>query len=346
MRCISTRGATLRHCAALLCVAVSLLALAACGTSSTSAATNGPRTKLTLGLTYIPDVQFAPFYVAEALGYYRDAGLDVTLRHHTDPTEGEFDALIAGREDAIFAGGDEMMVGPRSKGTQLVYVANVFARYPVALIVPSSSTIHTAADLRGHSIGVPGPYGESYIGLLALLKSGGLTLNDVKVQSIGYTQEAALVSHRVDAVMGYINNDALKLQKAGTAIRTLDVTGGQPLYSNGLVVPQVLLQQHPAETRALVAATLRGVEYALAHPQEAENLSKQFVPGLDDPTTAKNELAVLQATLPLWQPTAGPFGATVPADWNSMDSFLQATGELPASIDGSQAFSNDYLPSK
>jgi NitT/TauT family transport system substrate-binding protein len=317
-----------------------LIPLAACG--STSAGGSTSLTPLTLGLTYVPNIQFAPFYVADALGYYKAAGLSVTLRHH-GASEDEFGALVAGREDAIFAGGDETLQA-RAHGPALVYIAEVFTTYPVALIVPADSPIHSAADLRGRTVGVPGQYGATYIGLLALLKSAGLTQNDTHIQSIGYTQVQALLGHKVDAVMGYINNEPILFQKQGFAVRTLDVASVQPLISNGLAALESQLQAHPDRMKALVAATLRGLDYTLAHPQEAVNLSKAYVPDLDDATQAADALTVLRATLPLMQQTGAKPGYSDPEAWQSMASFLQSQGQLASSVDVSQAYSNAYLP--
>ena len=299
-------------------------------------ATRASPRKLTLGLTYIPNIQFAPFYVAQSLGYYAQAGLDVTLRHHGF-SEGEFDALVAGHEDAIFASGDETLQA-RSKGIPVTYVAQVFTRYPVALIVPSSSTIQSVKDLRGHTVGVPGYYGATYIGLLALLQCAGLSKSDVTIQAIGYTQVSALLGHKVDAVMGYSNNEVLQFQKANFAVRTMPVQ--QPFISNGLAALDSELSANPGEIRALVAATLKGVQYTIANPQEAVNLSKSFVPGLNDPQKAADALAVLQATIPLMQGSARA-GYNDPANWTLMDNFLQAQGQLSKPVAASQAYSND-----
>jgi NitT/TauT family transport system substrate-binding protein len=324
---------------------VVLLPLAGCGgTASGSAGGTGKSlAPLTVGLTYVPNIQFAPFYVADALGYYRAVGLNVTFHHH-GANEDEFGALLAGREDAIFAGGDETLQA-RSAGAPLVYVANVFRKYPITLIVPANSPIKTAVDLRGHSVGIPGRYGADYTGLLALLYSAHLTQSDVHIQSIGYTQVPALLSHRVDAVMGYINNEPLQLRKAGFPIRTIDVSSVQPLVSDGLAATQRELQTHPEQIKALIAATLRGVQYVIAHPQEAVNLSEKYVPGLDEPTNAANALAVLQATIPLWQGGTAKPGYTDPAAWQSMANFLQSEKLLSGPVNANQAYSNAYLPS-
>lgn len=331
--CGTTGGATTSSGASVSNTAYSAEAL-------TLPATHSSPRKLTLGLTYIPNIQFAPFYVAEALGYYTQAGLDVTLRHHGF-SEGEFDALVTGHEDAIFASGDETLQA-RSKGIPVTYVAQVFTRYPVALIVPSSSSIQSVKDLKGHTVGVPGYYGATYIGLLALLQCAGLSKSDVNIQAIGYTQVAALLGHKVDAVMGYSNNEVLQFQKANFAVRTFPVQ--QPFISNGLAALDSELSAHPDDIRALVAATLKGVQYTIANPQDAVNLSKSFVPGLNDPQKAADALAVLQATIPLMR-GSGRAGYNDPANWTLMDDFMQAQGQLSKPVTASQAFSNDYLPS-
>jgi NitT/TauT family transport system substrate-binding protein len=332
------RPAALAILGALL---VAVAALAGCGATPSSTDTN--LTPLTVGLTYVPNIQFAPFYVAEALGYYKAAGLNVTLRHH-NVGEDEFAAIAAGRENVIFAGGDETLQA-RAKGLPLVYVDNIFTEYPVTLIVPASSSIQSLSDLRGHTIGVPGQYGATYIGLLALLKSAGLSTSDVTIQSIGYTQISALVSHKVDAVMGYINNEPIQFQKAGFAVRTFPVSSTQPLISNGLAAQSGELKNSGPAIKALIAATLKGIQYTLAHPQDAVNLSKQFVPGLSDPTAAASALAVLQATMPAITPNSAHPGYNDPSAWQSMAVFLQNSGQLTGSVDVSQSFSNAYLPS-
>ena len=298
-------------------------------------------TAVTIGLTYYPDIQFAPFYVAATKGFYASQGLNVTFHHGIE--NDEFALLAAGHEDAIFAGGDEALEARSASNLQLVDVATIFQKYPVSLIVPANSPIHTAADLCGHTIGVPGNYGATYTGLLALLHSAGLTSSQVHIQDIGFTQVAALLSHRVDAVMGYSNNEPLQLQRQGFAIRTLDVWNAQPLVSNGIVVLASELQAHPDIVRAIVSATLQGVQYTIDHPQEALTISKSYVPALNQPDQATQAMAVLQATIPLWQ-GASKLGYTNPQAWQSMAQFLQTVGLLKSASNQSQAFTNDYLP--
>src|SRR6266446_9291216 len=255
------------------------LLLAACGGSASSPpSTSGPTLKkVSIGLGYIPDIQFAPFYVAQSKGYYKAAGLDVTFHHGIVPDL--IGSMVLGHDTFVFAGGDEALVA-RSKNLQVVDVATIFQRYPVSLIVPANSSIQTLTDLKGHTIGVPGPFGSTYTGLLALLYQAHLSLSDVKVQSIGFTQVAALIAHRVDAVMGYSNNEPLQLKSQGFNVRTFDVSNYQPLVSNGIITTAGTLHSQPQLVRNFVQATIKGLKDVIADPAGAVQISKGYVPNL------------------------------------------------------------------
>ena len=174
---------------------------------------------VTIGLTYIPNVQFAPVYVADSQGLYNDAGITPTVRHHGSD-EGLFTALLAGQEDVVIASGDEAAVAA-SQGMDLVSIGQYYATYPGSVIVPASSSITSLADLAGKNIGIPGEYGSSYYATLAAIKAGGLQTSDVTISSIGYTQQAALAAGQVDAVVGFTNNDAVQMRLGGIDIREI-----------------------------------------------------------------------------------------------------------------------------
>ncbi|MGO8950656.1 MAG: ABC transporter substrate-binding protein [Ktedonobacterales bacterium] len=320
-------------------LSLSLLVVLA-GCSSTSG-NDSSLHHLTVGLTYVPNIQFAPFYVAEALGYYKAAGLEVTLQHQ-GVSESEFGAISAGQEDAIFAGGDEVLQA-YSTGIPLTYVAQVYTQYPVALIVPAGSPIRSAADLRGHTIGIPGAYGTSYTALLAFLKSAGLSTSDVNIETIGYTQPAALVGHKVDAVIDYVNDGVYAYQQDNFPVRTIAL--GQPIVSNGIAVRDSVLGARPGDIRALIKATLQGVEYTMAHPEQAVKLSSSYIPDLNDPAEVADALATLHATIPFWQRSDGkPLGYSDPTLWQEMNNFLYGEGQLGKKVNVTKIFTNSYLP--
>jgi NitT/TauT family transport system substrate-binding protein len=314
------------------------LLLTACGSTSSPTTTSGSALKkVSIGLGYIPDIQFAPFYVAQSKGYYTAAGLDVTFHHGVETDL--IGSMVLGHDTFVFAGGDEELVA-RSKNLQVVDVATIFRRYPVSLIVPANSSIHTLADLKGHTIGVPGPFGSTYTGLLALLYQAHLSLSDVKVQSIGFTQVAALSAHRVDAVMGYSNNEPLQLESQGLAVRTFNVSDYQPLVSNGIITTVGTLHNQPQMVRDFVQATIKGVKDVIADPSGAVEISKSYVPNLN-PDKA---MTVLQATIPIWQGGGQvALGFNDSATWQSMEQFLVAQKIIPPVQDLTQAYTNQSV---
>ena len=326
---------------ALLLVMLSVI-LAACGGSgsSTSSGTPGTSTALknvSIGFGYIPDIQFSPFYVAQSKGYYRAAGLNVTFHHGF--VNDVIVSMVQGHDTFVLATGDEELVA-RSKNLPVIDVATIYQRYPVSLIVPANSSIHTLADIKGHTIGEPGPFGATYIGLLALLNHAHLSPSDVHLESIGFTQVTALLTHKVDAVVGYSNNEPLQLRKEGLPVRTFDVSDYQPLVSNGIITTQSTLQSEPGVVRGFAQATIMGLKDVIANPAEAVQLSKSYIPGMN----ADSAMSELQATIPIWQGNGHTaLGYNDDATWQATEQFLVAQKIIPSVQDLSQAYTNASL---
>jgi len=327
----------------VLCLSLLTLFIAACGsgsnttTLSDTSTTSTPLKTISIGLGYNPDIQFAPFYVAQSKGYYKAAGLNVEF-HHGIETD-LIGSMLVGKSTFVFASGDELLVAhDKNRGVQVVNVGTIFQKYPVSLIVPASSPIKTLADLKGHTIGEPGPFGATHIGLLALLYKAHLSLTDVKVQSIGFNQVAALLTHKVDAVMGYSNNEPLQLERNGMDVRTFVASDYQPLVSNGIIAPAQLLHDQPQLVRAFVQATLKGVRDVIGDPAGAVTISKGDVPGMDEAQARK----VLDATIPIYKGD-GHLGYNDSATWTSMMQFLVAQKLIGPVTDLSQLYTNQAI---
>ncbi|MET9293007.1 ABC transporter substrate-binding protein [Streptomyces sp. NPDC003077] len=310
----------------------------------------GTGKSITVGLTYTPDIQFAAFYMAEANGYYKDAGLNVTIRHH-GAAEDIFGALKSGKEDVLYAGGTEMLQA-RSKNVPIVNVASFYQTYPVALIVPEDSPIKKPADLKGRTIGTPGPYGETYYGLLALLKEAGLKPQDADIKYIGFTQHAALTGKKVDGVMGYLSNDTVAFEESGKPVRSLKPASGNGegndnendrLVGVGLGALKDTLGKRKEDIRAFVSASLRGLRYAIDHPEETVTRSQEFVPGLSDPRRRKKALAILKSTTALMRNDKNGLGHNDPGKWNRMADFMRDQGLLDKPVAPEEAYTNAYL---
>jgi NitT/TauT family transport system substrate-binding protein len=330
----------------LTCLTSLILLLAACAPAanaptqalqppSTTPATDLIHIRLPVG--YVPNVQFAPLYVAMQKGYFTQAGLDVTLDYSM-----ETDAVsLVGANQLQFGlvSGEQVLLG-RAQGLPIVYVMAWYQNYPVGVTSKTSQKIHTPADLKGKRIGIPMLSGASYIGLRALLAAGGLTEKDVSLDSIGFNQVEILSADRDDAVVTYFTNEPIVLKAQGVDVSTLKLADYTQLVSNGLLTNQATLDQHPDLVRKLAKALLQGIADTVANPEQAYQISTKYVEGLSATDAVQKQ--VLQTTIDLWK-TDKP-GYSNPAAWENMQKVMLDMGLLTKSQDLSKAYSNDYLP--
>ena len=322
-----------------------LFGLTACTASSQEAGTTTDNATdgVTLGLTYIPNVQFSPVYVAKDQGLYAAAGAEVTVRHH-GADEGLFTALVSGEEDIVLASGDEVLQA-RDAGMDLVSVATYYASHPVTFIVPTESDIASLADLKGRRIGVPGEYGSNWYALLAVLANEGLTRDDVEVVSIGYTQQAALAGGQVDVVVGFSNNDLVQIQASGQEVRALTPDPEQlPLVSASLVTTRTFAEEHPEALRSVIKGTTEGISAVIADPEAAITATQTLDPTLNG-EAADTARVVLDATIALWKGSDGTVSMRQDeSKWAQMAAFfLTVPDVLSSPADLGAAMSNDYV---
>jgi NitT/TauT family transport system substrate-binding protein len=275
---------------------------------------------VTIGLPYRPDVQFAPFYVAQERGYYADEGLDVRFEYGDETTflrrvaTGELAAAIASGEQVILAG---------DGGLPLRYVMTWYQRFPV-VVFSDDPALQTPADLVGRTVGLPAPSGASHIGWQALLAANHLSPQDVTTEIIGFTQREAVAEGRVDAAVGYAVNEPVQLRADGKEVSIIEIADSFNLVSNGLVVSQQAVEGSPDGVQQLVRATLKGLRDTLADPEAAFALTAQTVPSINEPSAKPVQQEVLRGSLRFWE--AERLGAVDPAAWRRSRQFLMDIG--------------------
>lgn len=297
-----------------------------------------------IGMGYIPNVQFAPYYVAQQRGYYRQAGLNVTFNYAFSPNLLEL--VGAGKMDAANADGTDV-IAATAKGVPIVYVMSEYQRFPVCVFSLASKGIHSWAGLRGKTVGLPGTYGSSYVGLLAALHAAGLSPRDVRLQSIGYTQAASVAQGKVDAAVGFSANEPVLLARRGYKVTTIQVSDAANLVAPGLIVGKSLIARDPALVRAFVQATLHGLADTIADPQAAFAMARR-IPGL---TTLHgrdvgDQYQVLLRTIAFWHgpaTRAHGLGYADPAQWAGSVRMLQAISQVSAPPRPDTMYTNTFV---
>jgi NitT/TauT family transport system substrate-binding protein len=220
-------------------------------------------------------------------------------------------------------------------------VAGWFQQYPVGVATSASLGVQKPSDLKGKKIGIPLLSGASYIGLRALLDAGGLKESDVTLDVIGYNQVQALAAGQEQAIVVYVNNEPIQLKAKGYDVTVLRVGDYLQLVGNGLITNETVLKEDPDLVRRMVKATLEGISYTMAHPDEAYTISTKYVENLAKADTSVQK-QVLATTMELWKTSR--LGYTDPKAWTNMQDILLKMSLLKQPLDLSKAYSNDYLP--
>ncbi len=317
--------------------------LAACGPAATATPTAAPTAKtlvhIRLPMGYIPNVQFAPFYVAVEKGYFEEAGIEVEFDYSFE-TDG---VALVGADTLQFgiASGDQVLQA-RANNLPIVYVGAWYQKYPVSIISVADQNIQSPKDLKGKKIGLPGLFGASYVGLRAVLHNAGMQESDVTLESIGFNQVEAFTTGKNPIIVGYAANEPVVLTAKGYPLTELRIADYAQLASNGIITNEKTIQNNPELVRKFVDAVLKGIESTISDPGAAFEICKKHVPNLDQIEDPRTQMQVLTTSIELWRtPT---LGLSDPAAWENMQKVLLDMKLYPTALDLSKAFTNDFLP--
>jgi NitT/TauT family transport system substrate-binding protein len=300
-------------------------------------ATPVPLAHVRLPVGYIPNIQFAPLYVAIQKGYYQEAGIEIELDYSLE-TDGM--ALVgAGELQFAIVSGEQVLLA-RAQGLPVVYVLAWYKDYPVAVVAKTEQGIREPQDLAGKRVGLPGLFGANYIGLRALLSAAGVPESEVSLDSIGFNQVEALAADQEQAIVGYIANEPIQLRAQGYEVDVIRVADFVHLAANGMITNETTLQNNPELVRGMVQATLRGIADTIANPDEAYKISLDFVEGLAQADEAIQK-EILTTSVALYQ--SEPVGQSDPAAWENMQQVLLEMGLVSQPLDLSKAYTNEFV---
>jgi NitT/TauT family transport system substrate-binding protein len=321
---------------ALIMLGLALVISGCASSGSTNEA--GELTKVRLPMGYIPNIQYAPFYVAIEKGYFRDAGIEIEFDYKFE-TQGV--ALVGSGELPFALVSGEQVLLARAQGLPVTYVAAWFQQYPVSVVAKSELGVVIPQDLKGRKIGVPGLFGANYIGLLALLFEAGMNEEDVTLDSIGFNQVDLLAAGQQEVVVGYTANEPIQLRARGIAVTELRVADYVQLASNGILASEKVINENPELVRAFVGAFLKGLADSIENPDEAFKLSESYIPNFSD-LDANVQKQVLKTSIEQWKTER--LGYSDPQAWENMQDVLFQMGLITEKMDLSKAYTNEFIP--
>ena len=228
-------------------------------------ASAAPLDRVSLQLKWRHQFQFAGYYAAIAKGYYREAGLEVNLIEAT-PGQDPADTVFAGR--AEFGVGTSDILLLRGQGKPVVVLATIFQHSALVLLARKASGVNDLQDLHDKPIMIEPLSAE----LFAYFRDEGI--NPAKLRVENHTFDVKdLVSGRVAAMSGYSTDEPFVLDQEGFEYLAFTPrAGGIDFYGDNLFTTEAQIRLHPTRVKAFREASLKGWDYALAHPDEIIDL--------------------------------------------------------------------------
>src|SRR5829696_5567600 len=309
--------------AAIVATMAVVLGLAACGEKSEDV-TGGTPSPLTLTLDFYPNPDHAGVYMAEKLGYFEDAGLDVTIQTPSDPAA-PTKLVAAGQSDLAISYEPEVLLA-HEKGLDVIAIGALVDRPLTSMIWLAKSGVKGIADLRGRTIATAGiPYQDAY--LQTILARANLSPADVKAVNVGFGLLPAILGGQADAMLGGFSNVEgvdLRLRGKAPVVTPVDQLGVPTYDELVLVARRQSLEEDPDKFRLFLAALERGTEAAVEQPGAATSAITEANPDLEPKLAA----AELEATLPLLgaRTEGQPYGYMDPQEWETFAGWMRDNG--------------------
>jgi class 3 adenylate cyclase/ABC-type nitrate/sulfonate/bicarbonate transport system substrate-binding protein len=274
--------------------------------------------QVSLQLKWKHQFQFAGYYAALEQGFYRDAGLDVTIREggpDIDATE----AVASGKAD--FGVCSSSVLREWVMGRHLVVLAVIFQQTPAIILVPRRADIRSVSDLRGRTL-MDAPGSDE---IAAMLKHEGVDYRAMpRIDHRGDPRD--LLAGKADAMVAYSTNEPFVLEQLGAAYRTFSPAEyGVDFYGDNLCTSEAEAKAHRGRVAAFRAASLKGWAYALAHKEMTVDLI------LKTYSAKKSRQALLfeaARTDTLVKPDRGQIGEQDAAHWRLIATTYHKLGLL------------------
>lgn len=295
-------------------------------------------TNVRINMGYIPDVQYAPFYVGIEKGFFAEEGLNLVVDYSSEVDGIE---LLAAGEAQYAVGSGDLLVQARAQGLPIQYVLRWYNGIPSAIVSLKSSGIESPADLVGKTVGIPGFFGINYKSYLSMLTANNISPDDVQLEAIGWTQVASVSEGLVDAAVVYSNNEPIQLMWNGNEVNVIELNEYNNFVPIGIMTSESLIQENPESVQRFVRAFLKSQKATLDDPAFALDAAMRAV-GVFGWERAKAEMA-LGKSLEFWAVEDGQYGYFDVETFDWTQDFLMAAGEMDTEIDTSLCFTNEFV---
>jgi NitT/TauT family transport system substrate-binding protein len=324
---------------------IAVLALLAClllGAGCPAGAQENGLARVTFLPQWVPQAQFAGYYVAYEKGFYRRRHLEVKIRRG-GPAWPTSELLAQGRVDfgtMFLTNGIEK----RAQGIKLVNIAQIVQRSALMLVAKKAQGILTPADINGKTVGL---WGDEF----RLQPRAFFHKYHLKVREIPQSATLNLfLRDGVEVASAMWYNEYHQLLNAGLNPKELTIffmaDYGMNFPEDGIYCREVMLKQHPEWCRAFVAASLEGWRYAFAHPEEALDIVMQYVRAANVATNRIHQKWMLARMRDIIQPPGWdrPLGTLTAEAYMRVATVLKDNGLIARIPKFSEFYHNQVRP--
>jgi NitT/TauT family transport system substrate-binding protein len=303
----------------------------------------GPLKPVNFTLDWIYEGPNLGFLVAHDQGFYRDAGLDVSIT--AGKGSGNTAQLIANKAAHIgFADGYAVSNGI-AKGMEIRTIGSVYRGNPSAIMVLADSAIKAPKDLEGKTLAMIAGSGQ-FQQWPAFAKNTGIDVSKINIVNLTPPSLGpAIISGQADAIGGYVQSYAPIIELRGKKqVRIFWHSDyGVNVVSNGILAHEDLIKSDPDLLRAFVPASIKGFLYARQHPDEAAETVKKYSETVDV-AIIKREFEVSWKTWVTPNTKGKPLGWGADADWGATVSVIMQYGGVTAPLETARLYTNDFVP--
>lgn len=344
----------MKRLSALVLVLVMALSLVGCGSqeqaaptdtsadesASTGADTPATTTDLTMVLDWTPNTNHTGLYVAQEKGYFKEAGLNVTI---VQPPDGGATAMVASG-DAQFGIEFQDTMAPaltQANPLPITAIAAVMQHNTSGLVSKKETGIDSFGKMAGHSYATWDSPTEQAV-LKTLVEKDGGDWSKVNLISTYVEDIVAGLNSDIESVWIYAGWDKIKLEMENIDHNFIFFKDADPVfdYYNPVVIGNNdYITNNKDITKAFIGAVKKGYEFAAQNPAEAADILLKAAPELDPALVKKSQDYVSTQYIA----DADSWGKIDPARWNAFYSWLNENKLVEKDLEENAGLSTEYL---
>ncbi len=323
----------------LLFVFLILSATACTGSEKTPPPDDEPK-PITLQLPWITQAQFAGYYVALDKGWYKEEGIDLTIKPG-GPDISPVDNVVNSFADFGVSLLPDVIVAIQN-GQPVMSIAQIQQSNGLLLVAKKSSGIETPQDFAGHSVGVWLGSWESQF--QALMQRENISANDFDLVSQGFSMDPFL-NNELDVASAMVYNEYQTVLESGLTSEDLNIINyadyGLDFPGDTLFTRKEMIKQNPDLITRMLRASLKGWQYAVEHPDEAADIVLKY--DKTELQTKQHQLAMMEEIAKLVQVSIRPLGYTDRADVRRTIETLYTYGVLGQRLQPEDVYTTQFL---